>query len=520
MKGSTIASDDSAAAADVHTVDVLVVGSGPVGAAYARVISQLRPDARILMVERGPRLSARAGANLKNYLPGGALAGTDSSHSATAIPVVAASALARSGTELIDPAGPRDGHMPAAAISTNVGGMGAHWSCATPPPGDDERISSIDDVEWEGLLMIAGELLNSSTSAFGASARGAAMIEALRDEFAGVLDRPVQVMPHACERLPDGRLSWTGSDTVLGPLADNADDASSTFELRSETLCRKVQIVDGVAVGAEIEDLTTGTRSTVSAQAVVVACDSLRTPQLLWSSGVRPPALGRYLNEHAMVGATAVLDDATMGRATEIDPEAAKEDFAADPLAGVWVPYAGATHRFSGQIANSPGSPAGFAIAGLDRVPKSRIVSLTWFCPKDISAADRIEFGEAVDSYGMPVPEIHYELSAKDRAIVDEAIELTTRAGLSFGTFVAGEEPRLLADGQSLHYMGTVRMGETDDGTSVCDSLSRVWGFSGLYVAGNGVIPTATACNPTLTSVAIAVRGARDIAGRLLARSG
>ena len=61
-------------------------------------------------------------------------------------------------------------------------------------------------------------------------------------------------------------------------------------------------------------------------------------------------------------------------------------------------------------------------------------------------------------------------------------------------------------------------MGPVDDGNSVCDRHSRVWGTENLYVAGNGVIPTSTACNPTLTSVALAVIGARELAGQLLGR--
>ncbi|GLW74863.1 hypothetical protein Kpho02_71600 [Kitasatospora phosalacinea] len=58
-------------------------------------------------------------------------------------------------------------------------------------------------------------------------------------------------------------------------------------------------------------------------------------------------------------------------------------------------------------------------------------------------------------------------------------------------------------------------MGAADDGTSVCDPACRVWGLENLYLAGGGVIPTRTACNPTLTSLALAVIGARDLARRL-----
>jgi choline dehydrogenase-like flavoprotein len=87
----------------------------------------------------------------------------------------------------------------------------------------------------------------------------------------------------------------------------------------------------------------------------------------------------------------------------------------------------------------------------------------------------------------------------------DALVELE-RAASVLGTYVPGCEPRRMPAGTSLHYMGTVRMGDDGGEASVCDGFSRVWGFSNLFVGGNGVIPTANACNPTLTSVALAAR--------------
>ena len=73
----------------------------------------------------------------------------------------------------------------------------------------------------------------------------------------------------------------------------------------------------------------------------------------------------------------------------------------------------------------------------------------------------------------------------------------------------------LLEPGSSLHYTGTVRMSALDEGSGVCDDRGRVWGFDNLYLAGNGVIPTALAANSTLTAVAVAVRMVRELVEQL-----
>jgi pyranose oxidase len=169
---------------------------------------------------------------------------------------------------------------------------------------------------------------------------------------------------------------------------------------------------------------------------------------------------------------------------------------------------------FHGQIMQLDASP--IPLAEDDEVVPGSIVGLGLFCAKDLSADDRVEFDESSsDGYGLPAMRIHYRLTDRDRSVIEQARAQIVRLGDAIGDPL-DPRPFTLPLGASLHYQGTTRMGTDDDGTSVCDPWSGVWDVAGLYVAGNGVIPTATACNPTLTSVALAVRGARRIADEIM----
>ncbi len=108
---------------------------------------------------------------------------------------------------------------------------------------------------------------------------------------------------------------------------------------------------------------------------------------------------------------------------------------------------------------------------------------------------------------------IRYTLTDVDRQTLKSMRANIDRCAEVLGDLLT--EPNHAPGGSSLHYQGTVRMGPTDDGESVCDPYARVWGVEHLHVGGNGLIPTSTAANPTLTNVALAVRAGRQLASEL-----
>ncbi|MDF2492358.1 MAG: choline dehydrogenase [Microbacterium sp.] len=187
----------------------------------------------------------------------------------------------------------------------------------------------------------------------------------------------------------------------------------------------------------------------------------------------------------------------------------------ADPVAAVnRIPFSEPDHPFSLQVMYAENPPFPLDPAHPHAGNRWGYVNMGYGVRKHPRVEDGVRFDDdELDYRGMPNMTIEYALTEVEDAEIAAATERLRRAGGALGTFIA--DPRLLPNGSSLHYMGTMRAGAADDGTSVADPYSRVWGIDNLVVGGNALIPTANTMNPTLMSTALAVRGARAAAARL-----
>ncbi len=514
--------------------DVVIVGSGPTGAAYARTLIDTLPSVRVLMVEAGPIVADPPGYHLSNIsdekVREKAQLGSQGPHPEAYSPMSDEERLIRQGGGpdhamlrrpglFVVGGGTIDGDdMPAAHAASNVGGMGSHWFGACPRPSKEERIPFIDGAKLDGVLSEAEKLLRVSNTQFPDSPIAGPLQDILRDLFGKGRspDRPVQAMPMALVRTPSG-LMRSGPDVILGKLVT---EPSTNYELRPQTACMKVIMENGHATGVELKSVVSGATSLVKAKYVVIAADSLHTPQLLFASGIRPAALGHYLNEHPQVSIYAEFDaiDDDAGAAKQIDRSGgvlSDRTVISRMSSGVtWVPYDGERFPFHLQITQV--EPSSLPEGEREVAENKPVLSVSFFLTSEARYENYVAFSDSeTDWLGRPKMRTRFTLSPRDLEHMQLARDYLGRICDAVGRPLKGHKPRTPPNGSSLHYQGTVRMGESDDGKSVCDVNSKVWGTDNLYVAGNGVIPTETAGNPTLTSVALAILGARSIAQAL-----
>ncbi|WP_159501197.1 GMC oxidoreductase [Microbacterium sp. 18062] len=495
--------------------DLLIVGGGLMGAGLARAVRDADPAARIAIVDTGPTIGGTRGQHLHEVdddelwrrYNRSLEAGTQAHYvGVVAAPDPGSTVVgAAPGVYHLGSFGEDAAQLPGAAVAWNSGGMGAHWTAATPTPYGAEVFAFDGAAEWDADLARAQELLQVHPDPYGQDPAAAPVIDRLREMFAQTSDpgRGVQAMPMAVQPTGDacrrGPLRRTGPNVIFPPIADGADPA---FALLADSLCLGLVMDGAIARGARIRHLPTGGEREVTAARVAVCADAMRTPQLLFASGIRPSALGSHLNEHVFVSGRVL-----------VDPEKVPLELAAlrPPLRGEWhvashwLPHSDARQPFQGQIMSA-------LVLDEDlRTPLGYFVQLSWYIPTETRDENRVEFSDTeADAAGLPRMRVRFSYSDTDRRTIAEGREAQRSAGEALGEFVPGRDSEVLVPGSSLHYTGTVRMG-VDPVTSVCDPDGLVRGTRNVYVAGNGVIPTPMTANTTLAGMVTVVRAARGI---------
>ncbi|KAF8608603.1 pyranose 2-oxidase [Ceratobasidium sp. AG-I] len=526
----------------VNKCNVFIAGSGPIGAAFARTILEKHPAAKVIMCEIGSQDSPVVGAHHKNsvkyqkdidafvHVIQGALQPVSvppsSTHMATLGTVAWTSS--KKNESIQGPHNPQqkdEDNLPGCAVTRTVGGMATHWTCACPRPHQEERNENpIPNDEFDQLLTRSEKLLNVHDDQYDNSVRQHIVKTALAKEYGE--DR-VKSLPLAVERNKANPeyVTWSGTNTVLG------EECARKLILKSETRVTKLLVNEYTReiYGALCRDLKSKKDFLVQADKYVIACGAVCTPQILHNSGIRPEALGKNLCEQSIAFCQIVLKRELVQNIPphlqkKIDAHMKKNKGDSlpipfnDPEPQVTIPYS-TEAPWHTQIHRDAFSYGDVGPRADPRV----IVDLRYFGKQEAQWDNRVDFAEVTtdkedrkntDLYGMPQPTFHVKRSEKDGADDHRMMLEMCKAANVLGAFLPGSNPQLMAPGLALHITGTTRLGETPQ-DSVANINSQVHGYNNVYVGGNGCIRSSTACNPTLTSVAIALKAADHISSSL-----
>jgi choline dehydrogenase-like flavoprotein len=291
----------------------------------------------------------------------------------------------------------------------------------------------------------------------------------------------------------------------------------------------RVLIEDGRAVGVratvrqpEMPAFTLIVRS----RAVVAAAGAIGTPALLQRSGVRSPAVGRWLRLHPGIAVLGVFDETL--RPWEGSLQAVYSD--------EWINLDGRYHGV--KLESGPMHPAilAHAIPWRDPTQYRRLMRLL---PNMSVLAPLVrDHGGGRVTAKDGAARVDYRMGKDDLADVRRGIQAAVQimqAGGAREIFTGQSAYIAYKPGQrggieafmnevdrggygpgqmgyfSFHQMGSCRMG-TDPATSVVGPDHQAHAVKGLFVADGSAFPSASGVNPMITIMAMAHRASRFIA--------
>jgi len=400
-------------------------------------------------------------------------------------------------------------------------------SFATPESVRDEwarehRLPHFTGPEFTRSLAAAARRIGVNTDHAAPSGRDRVLIRGLErlGWHHGLLPRNVRgcTQDDACGYCGYGCRAAAKQSTLVTYLPDAV---SRGARIVVDCDVRRVTITNAQATGVEAR---VGAHAlSVRAGAVVVACGSIHSPALLLRSGVRLPALGKFLALHPATAVFGEMDEAVRPWTGTLQAHYSDQ-------------FADLDHGYGFKFETAPLHPSFLALAApwesaAQYAGRMERLANTALC--GILLRDRFGGRVRIDREGCPV--VDYRVSRYDAVHLRRALaagaELLEAAGareiwapvarwISYrpGSPRAREEwlARLDAAGWganqlllvTFHQMASCRMGASAR-SSVVDPEHRVWGVRGLYVADASVFPTASGVNPMLTIMGIAHRAAQ-----------
>lgn len=451
--------------------DVLIVGSGAGGgAALWRLCEQSsKKGLRIGMIEAGDLLLPTHARNLPTFNQTRFDQYIESPHYAEQV-----------GDQWPD--------YPGARIYRALGGRTLHWYLMSPRFQPEEF--NTWPITYEEILpyyLAAEQVMNVTGEYSEGSAIQETLLHRLRfGGFPGATAIPLAV------DLNVTRYGQVHSNVFFNSILFLSSALfTRPFDLAVNTRAVQVLTENGRAAGVKVVTSDHET-FTIKARTVILSASTFETPRILLNSHIPGPAIGRYLVNHPSVLAYSKINrnqfPEVLGNASIMVPSSADRNhtffiFGTDPVQYWWYHYE--ERKLLDEL-------------------RFRMLGLTTMEPRYDNYIS-LDTGKR-DRFGMPLSRVQFSYSARDQAKIRELtatiVDAAAAGGLQFY-----ENPILLTPGLDNHEAGTCRMGD-NPATSATNRYGQIHGVPGLYVADNSVLPLTGAANPTLTTVALAIRTA------------
>ncbi|RBW67933.1 GMC oxidoreductase [Bacillus taeanensis] len=446
--------------------DVLVVGTGAGGgAAVWRLCEQLKnTNKKIGVVEAGPILLQTHAANLPT------LAGKFNNYFLN--------------PKISTPIGKFLPDLPGAREVIALGGLTLFWGRACPRMHMSEWSNyPIEKRELDLYYNIAEQMMTVQKPFYPLSYSFLTRLWQGGFPEASVIPRATNVEPAKFGPVVNfSSISFLGSALL-----------HRSFDLAVNA--RAVQILNDGKKVTGIKVMTPDKKAyELTAKNVILSANAYETPRLLLASGIKGEAIGHYLTLHSFLRSSFEIQQPTNGGGSSLG------------LIDLSIPQ-------------TDSEPSQIQIEISERYKTieqgtERHVETYSFGRVEGRYENKLFLDpNKKDEYGVPEIQVDFSFSPKDLSILNSLTKRFIKAARILG---AEKPPELClsAPGSDYHTMGTCRMGD-DPLTSSTNRYGQIHSILGLYAADNSILPNTGAANPTLTTVALAIRTADYITRNL-----